>query len=103
MKKNFLMSVLLLGSCHPAFADKWTTAARAGRILLDEDNREYTFSFLGFIIDLFIVCIPVAIISGIVAIILRSVFHLNEEDTMKCFLIIGGGLLAIWLFLYIFL
>lgn len=96
---KFGLVVTMLASCLPvAYAGKWDTAARA--VYLVSKEPEKAFSAVGFLIDLFLMCIPAAIVGGIVSIILKSVFNLDKEDTQKAFFITGGILLAILLLVY---
>lgn len=97
--KRIIFSLLLLEIIAPnILAGKWDTAAR-GLYLMSKEP-EKAFSFIGFLIDLFLMCIPIAIVAGIVSIILKSVFNMDKEDTQKYFFVIGGILLAICLLIY---
>lgn len=94
--------MMIISSCCPVtFAGKWDTAAKG--IYLIGKNPDKALSVVGFLIDLFLMCIPVAILSGIVSMILKSVFDLDKEDTQKTFFLIGGILLGILLLLYFLL
>lgn len=97
--KRSISALLLVGTAAPTmYASKWDTATRA--LYLATKEPEKALSFIGFLIDLFLMCIPVAIIAGIVSLILRSVFDLDKDDTAKSFCVIGGILLAICLLIY---
>ena len=102
MKRLFFITTLI-ASCIPAisYAGKWDKAARG--IYIIGKNPDKALSFIGILIDLFLLCIPVAIIAGIVSIILKSVFDLDKADTQKAFFLIGGILLAIILLVYFLL
>lgn len=97
--KRFFMILAVLGIASPAmWAGKWDgvrmLAYQAGK------HPEETMSVVGFLIDLFLMCIPVAIVAGVVSIILKSVMELSKEDTQSAFFGIGGVLLAISLLVY---
>lgn len=97
--KRSISALLLVGTTASAmYAGKWDSAART--IYVAAKEPEKALSFIGFLIDLFLMCIPVAIIAGIVSLILKSVFDLDKDDTAKSFCVIGGILLAICLLIY---
>lgn len=54
-----------------------------------------TASFLSFIVFLFISGIICAIIAGVATVVIKSSLSLSKEDSQKCFVGIGGGLLAL--------
>ena len=88
-----------MASCLPTiFAGKWDTVAKGTYEIAKHPDE--ALSVIGFLIDLFLMIIPAAIIAGIVTLILKSVFELSKEDTPKVFLFIGGILLAIFLLVY---
>ncbi len=101
--KRLIFIATLIASCIPTttYAGKWDKAARG--IYIIGKNPDKALSFIGFLIDLFLLCIPVAIIAGIVSIILKSVFGLDKADTQKVFFLIGGILLSIILLVYFLL
>ena len=64
MKHTLLL--VLAGLASPlAIAGKWDSAARA--VYLTAKEPEKALSFVDFLIDLFLMCIPIAIVAGIVA------------------------------------
>ena len=101
--KRFILTLLLIGGCScEAFAGKWDSISRgAYGLYLAMKNPEQAFSILGFLIDLLLACIPIAIVAGIVSLIVKAVFDLDQDDTIKCFLVVGGFLLVVWFLLYI--
>lgn len=100
--KRLIATFSLLGVCaHVAFAGKWDFIAKAGYVA--SKHPDAAFSVMGFLIDLFLMCIPIAIVSGIVTLIIKAVFETDKDDTMQIFCVIGGILLAIWLLLYFLL
>lgn len=99
MKRLILTLMLLAGMCSPViYAGKWDTIGRA--VYMAGNHPEETLSIGAFLIALFLMCIPSAIVGGVVSIILKSVFELDKEETQKAFLIVGGILLAIFLLMY---
>lgn len=97
--KRFFLSLILSALAIPSvFAGGWSTAARGLYVASKEPEKAATF--VGFLMALFLMCIPVAIVAGLVTMILRSVFDLNKDDTAQTFLTIGGILLAICLICY---
>lgn len=98
--KKIILFVTFICSCFlPVYANKIKLAILAKNII---EHPEQTFNFIGFLIDLFFACIPIAIIAGIVSIILKSVFDFDRETVIESFLIIAGILLAIYLLIYFF-
>ncbi len=97
---NRLLSIsILITSCAPAiFAGKWDTAARG--VYEISKHPDEALTVVGFLIDLFLMFIPAAIIGGIVTLILKSVFDLDKENTQKTFVLIAGVLLVIFLLVY---
>jgi len=79
------------------YAGKWDFVRNVFLIMRNPDK---AFDLVGFLIDLFLMCIPIAIVAGIASIILKSVFDMDKEDTQNTFFIIGGILLAICLLVY---
>ncbi len=100
MKRLTLFLILISSSLPVLYAGKWDSAARG--VYLISKNPDKALDFVGFLIDLFLICIPVAIVAGIVSIILKSVFDMDKEDTQKAFFVIGGILLAICMLVYFF-
>lgn len=98
MKRIILLSTFITSANLTLFAGKWDTATKA--IYIATKEPEKTFEFFGFIIDLFLMCIPIAIVAGVVSIILKSVFDLDKEDVQKSFFLIAGILLVISLLIY---
>lgn len=97
--KRLLIAFFLLASTTPTIvAGKWDSAARGVYMVTKEPEK--ALSFVGFLIDLFLMCIPIAIVAGIVSIILKSVFSLDKDDTIKSFFVVGGILLVICLIIY---
>lgn len=98
--KRFLLSLVLSGLAIPSlFANGWNTAARGLYVATREPEK--TASVVEFLMALFLMAIPVAIVAGIVTMILRSVFSLDKDETARTFLVIGGILLAICLICYV--
>lgn len=105
MKKFMLtiLSFLGLGCVLPAFAGGISGVGKAARALyLITKNPDGAITVFGFLIDMLLACIPIAIISGITTLILKKVFNFNEDDSTSCFLVIGGFLLVVWALLYFF-
>lgn len=101
MKRLLTLLAIVGMSVSAVWAGKWDTAARAARttyLLVREP--ENAFSLLGFLIDLFLMCIPVAIVAGIVTLILKSVMDLDSEDAQATFFVIAAILLVICLLVY---
>ena len=68
--------------------------------MITKDNPDLAYTILGFVVDLFIMLIPIIIISGIVSIILKNIFEMDSDETQKVFGWIGIVLLVISLVLY---
>ncbi len=100
MRRLTTIFILISSSLPVLYAGKWDSAARLVGSAIREPER--ALDLVGFLIDLFLMCIPVAIVAGIASIILKSVFDMDKEDTQKSFFIIGGILLAICLLVYFF-
>lgn len=97
--KRLLLPVFLIGfSNSVVYAGKWDTVVRGVNVAIDHPDE--VFSLVGFLIDLVLMCIPVAIVAGIVSLIIKAVFNLNREDTIGTFCVIGGVLLVISLIIY---
>lgn len=97
--KRLLLPVFLIGfSNSVVYAGKWDTVARGVNVALHHPDE--VFSLVGFLIDLVLMCIPVAIVAGIVSLIIKDVFNLKREDTIGTFCVIGGVLLVISLIIY---
>ena len=97
--KRLLLPVFLIGfSNSVVYAGKWDTVTRG--VYVGLQNQDEVFSLVGFLIDLFLMCIPVAIVAGIVSLIIKSVFNLETDDTIGTFCVIGGVLLVISLIVY---
>lgn len=97
-KRLFIPFLLLVAACPSLYAGKFDSVVRGAYLVTKEPEK--AFSFLGFLMSLFLMCISVAVVAGIVSIILKSVFDLDKEDTQKAFCAIGGILLAICLIIY---
>lgn len=97
MKRLIFTAILTLLCIPETFAGKWDFLRY---LYLASKDPDKTLSFVGFLIDLFFMCIPVTIIAGIASIIFKLVFDLDNEDTQKLFFAIGGILLAIVLLIY---
>lgn len=98
MRRLTFLLILLSSSLPLLYAGKWDSVARGAYLITKEPEK--ALDLVGFLIDLFLMCIPVAVIAGIVSIILKSVFDLDKEDTSNYFFIIGGILLVICLLVY---
>lgn len=98
LKRLFSALSLITIAVPTIHAGKWDGAARS--VYAMAKNPEKTISVISFLIDLFLMCIPIAIVAGVVSLILKSVFDLDTENTAKAFGVIGGILLAICLLIY---
>lgn len=98
MKRFLLIFIYVISYVPVTYAGKWDSVAKGIYLIGKEPDK--ALSFVGFLIDLFLMCIPVVIVAGIVSIILKSVFDLDKEDTQNAFLLIGGALLVILLLVY---
>ena len=99
MIKRLFLLFSLIGTVVPTlFAGKWDAAYRAVAVVAQ--HPEEAISVVDFLISLFLMCIPISIIAGIVSLILKAVFDLDKDDTQTAFLVVGGILLAISLLIY---
>ncbi|MDD6831595.1 MAG: hypothetical protein PUE80_00340 [bacterium] len=99
MIKRLFLLFSLIGTVVPTlFAGKWDGAYRAVAVVAQ--HPEEAISVVDFLISLFLMCIPISIIAGIVSLILKAVFDLDKDDTQTAFLVVGGILLAISLLIY---
>lgn len=64
-------------------------------------NPEGAVTLVGFVIALFLMAIPAALVAGVVCLLLKAVLDWDTDQTKEAFYIIGGILLAILLLFYL--
>ena len=103
MKRIISVILSCFGCVLPVLAGGVSNVGKASRaIYILTRDPDATLTVFGFLVDMLLACIPIALISGITTLILKKVFDLDEERVPICFLIIGGFLLLVWLLLYFF-
>lgn len=101
MKKVLSVILFYLGCVSSALAGGISGAGKAARaIYIFIRDPDTSLTVIGFLIDMLLACIPIAIISGITTLVLKKVFNLEEDNVPICFLVIGGFLLVVWALLY---
>lgn len=105
MKRFLLTLIITLHCCSLTFAGKFDVLKGAGYTVYKHPDEAFGLleTLINFAIDLIVACIPILIIAGIISMILKSVFNLDKDDTIKTFLISGMILLGIWFLLYVFI
>ena len=99
MKQRSILSRASMGLCAPLYASKFETLQR-GLYVITKNNPDLGYTILGYTVDLFVICIVISIISGIVSIIIKNVFELNRDETVGVFTGIGLFMLITCLILY---
>lgn len=97
--KRLLLSLLSFSLCSFLYAGKYDTLQRVGYVVT-KHNPDLVSAIWGILLDIFLMCIPIAIISGILSLILKHVFEFDKDQTTGVFTLVSIILLIICLILY---
>lgn len=97
--KRLLLLLICFSLCGFMYAGKYDILQRIG-CMVAKNYPDLAWIICGFILDVVLMCIPVAIISGILSLILKHVFEFDKDQTSGVFTLVSIILLIICFILY---